>query len=63
VRSVVYVVIVAVWVVALAYSIRAHLGEREIERPTPAVVAKEPRDVEQVDAVVAKEPRDVEQVG
>lgn len=48
VRSVVYVVIAAVWVVALAYSIRAHLGEREIERPTPAVVAKEPRDVEQV---------------
>ncbi|HZY29355.1 MAG TPA: sulfite exporter TauE/SafE family protein [Jiangellaceae bacterium] len=48
VRSVVYVVIAAVWVVALAYSIRAHLGEREVERPTPAVVAKEPRDVEQV---------------
>ena len=48
VRTAAYVLIAAIWVAALAYSIRAHLGEREVERPRQTVRADEPRDAEPV---------------
>jgi hypothetical protein len=48
VRGVVYMVVAVVWVAALAFSIRAYLGEREVERPMRTVAADEPRDPEPV---------------
>jgi hypothetical protein len=48
VRGVVYAVVAVVWVAALAFSIRAHLSEREVERLTRAVAGDEPRDPERV---------------
>ncbi|HET6687002.1 MAG TPA: sulfite exporter TauE/SafE family protein, partial [Jiangellaceae bacterium] len=48
VRGVVYMVVAVVWVAALAFSIRAYLGEREVERPMQTVAADEPRDPEPV---------------
>jgi uncharacterized protein len=48
VRTVAYAVIATIWVAALAYSIRAHLGQREVERPRQAVLGNEPRDPEPV---------------
>jgi len=48
VRGVVYMVVAVVWVAALTFSIRAYLGEREVERPMQTVAADEPRDPEPV---------------
>ncbi|HJU98738.1 MAG TPA: sulfite exporter TauE/SafE family protein [Jiangellaceae bacterium] len=48
VRTAVYVVLAAIWVAALAYSVRAHLGEREVERLTPAVLGEQRRNAEPV---------------
>jgi len=48
VRGIVYMVVAVVWVAALAFSIRAHLDEREVERSTGAVAGDEPRDPEPV---------------
>ncbi|MGH8823961.1 MAG: sulfite exporter TauE/SafE family protein [Jiangellaceae bacterium] len=48
VRSIVYVLIAAAWVAALAYSIRAYLNERELERSAQTVSGNEPRDPEPV---------------
>jgi uncharacterized membrane protein YfcA len=48
VRAVAYLMIAAIWMAALAYSIRAHLGEREVERPRPAALGDEPRNTEPV---------------
>jgi hypothetical protein len=44
VRGIVYMVVAVVWVAALAFSLRAHLDEREVERSTGAVAGDEPRD-------------------
>jgi hypothetical protein len=48
VRGIVYMVVAVVWVAALAFSIRAHLDEREVERSTGAVAGDKPRDPEPV---------------
>jgi hypothetical protein len=48
VRGIVYMVVAVVWVAALAFSLRAHLDEREVERSTGAVARDEPRDPEPV---------------
>jgi uncharacterized membrane protein YfcA len=48
VRGIVYMVVAVVWVAALAFSLRAHLDEREVERSTGAVAGDEPRDPEPV---------------
>lgn len=48
VRAAFYVVIAATWVAALAYSVREHLGEREVERLKPAILGDERRDAERV---------------
>lgn len=48
VRSLVYVVITAAWVAALAYSVRAYLNERELEQLELRVSGDEPRDPEPV---------------
>ncbi|HEX6577644.1 MAG TPA: sulfite exporter TauE/SafE family protein [Jiangellaceae bacterium] len=48
VRTAVYVVLAAIWVAALAYSVREHLGEREVEQLKPAILGDERRDAEPV---------------
>lgn len=48
VRSLVYVVITAAWVAALAHSVRAYLNEREVEPLELRVSGDEPRDPEPV---------------